>query len=64
MLKNFKMLKKINVILITIAFLLLPAINAMGQPPPPPPQQIPIDGGLIVLLFSGVAYFVNKVRKK
>lgn len=57
------MLKKITVFLITIAFLLLPVLNAMGQPPPPPPQQIPVDGGLIVLLVSGVAYFISKVRK-
>jgi len=58
------MFKKISIFLITIAFLMLPVINAMGQPPPPPPQDIPIDGGLIFLLLGGAAFFVSKFRKE
>lgn len=48
--------------------LFIGAINdALGQgpPPPPPPQPgLPIDGGIWLLLISGLIYGVYKIRKK
>lgn len=48
-----------------ITLLLLPVFlnTALGQPPPPPPQDIPLDGGLSILLAAGVAYGVRKIHK-
>ncbi len=56
-------------LILTIAFILFPVLSAIGQPPPPPPQDIPIDGGLIFLLLSGVglalrSFFSKKTKRK
>ncbi|MDT0553169.1 PID-CTERM protein-sorting domain-containing protein [Urechidicola vernalis] len=38
---------------------------AQGPPPPPPPPVgLPIDGGLIFLLVSGLLFGVSKIRKR
>lgn len=37
-------------------------VLAQGPPPPPPPpSQIPIDGGVSLLVAAGVAYGAKKV---
>jgi len=36
--------------------------NAGGPPPPPP--GLPIDGGLSLLLVSGVAYGIYELKRK
>jgi len=35
--------------------------TAASQPPPPPPQDIPIDGGLSILLIAGAAYGAKRL---
>jgi len=35
-----------------------------GAPPPPPPPGLPIDGGLSLLLVSGVAYGIYTLNRK
>ncbi len=35
-----------------------------GQPSPPPPQDIPIDGGLFLLIAAGAAYGARKLYKQ
>ena len=53
--------------LLTIIFLLILLVSpifinsAIGQPPPPPPQDIPIDGGLSLLIVAGMAYGAKKI---
>lgn len=39
---------------------------ALDPPPPapPPPPGLPIDGGLSLLLVSGVAYGIYELRRK
>jgi len=37
--------------------------SAIAQPPPPKPKDIPIDGGLSLLVAAGVAYGVRKIYK-
>ncbi|MBN2891726.1 MAG: hypothetical protein JXL97_07655 [Bacteroidales bacterium] len=49
---------------VTILLLLLPVLTALGQPPPPPPQDIPIDGGLLFLLFGGIGLAVKSFFSK
>ena len=47
-------------LLVMICFLGLPMITlAQG---PPDPQDIPIDGGLTLLLAAGVGYGIKKYR--
>lgn len=58
------MKKSFFTLLIILAFILLPVLNSLGQPPPPPPQDIPIDGGLIALLFGGVALIIKTFFSK
>jgi len=58
-------MKKTTLILgLTIMFILIPVLSAIGQPPPPPPQDIPIDGGLVSLLLGGVALVVKTFFSK
>jgi hypothetical protein len=35
-----------------------------GPPPPPPGNVVPIDGGILTLLFAGLFYGVKKSIKK
>lgn len=57
--------KVILLLLVCFAFTL--SVNAQGPPgptpPPPPPPGLPIDGGIIFLLISGVYYGVKKLKK-
>ena len=39
------------------------ALFAQGGPPPPPPA-VPIDGGVLALLASGIAYGAKKLHNK
>ncbi len=47
-----------------IALLVTPIFvqTAASQPPPPPPQDIPIDGGLSILLIAGAAYGAKRLH--
>ncbi len=60
-------MKKI-LLTITIVFTLLvfPGLvkDAAAQPPPPPPQDIPIDGGLFLLIAAGATYGARKLYKQ
>ena len=63
------MMKNMTIALgITLLYILLPVLSALGQPPPPPPQDIPLDGGLLFLLFGGIGIairsFVSKKKNK
>jgi hypothetical protein len=62
----FGMKKTFFIISIIITLLVLPVFikDASAQPPPPPPQDIPIDGGLFVLIAAGVAYGARKLFKQ
>ncbi len=46
--------------------MVLPALvkDASAQPPPPPPQDIPIDGGLFLLIAAGATYGARKLYKQ
>ena len=51
-------------VFVLILFMVIPTFlnTAMGQPPPPPPQDIPLDGGISLLLVAGVAYGVKRIH--
>jgi len=57
-------------VLLIVFFIITPflIINGVAQPPPPTPVDIPIDGGLLLLLASGVAYggkkFYSSISRK
>lgn len=62
-------MKKILPFLIFFGFLLLffyssPAFAAAFPPPPPDPEPIPIDGGLSILLGSGMVYGAIRLYKE
>lgn len=62
--KNFKSWVSICVIL---GLMLLPGLDVLAQGGPgnggPTPVNIPIDGGVSLLVAGGVTYGVNKLRK-
>ncbi len=35
-----------------------------SQPPPPPPQDIPLDGGLTLLVAAGLVYGARQLHKQ
>ena len=52
--------KCINIVLLTICFL-LPVLPLLAQPTPP---EAPVDGGLSLLVAAGAGYAVKKIREK
>ncbi|MBN2663380.1 MAG: hypothetical protein JXR68_06995 [Bacteroidales bacterium] len=56
-------MKKFTIVLFILILFPLFYQSAIGQPPPPPPQDIPIDGGLLVLLVAGIVYGGRKFYK-
>lgn len=54
----------VKVIILIVLFISLFFIEAaIAQPPPPNPKEIPIDGGLGVLLAAGLFYGAKKLRE-
>ena len=76
--KAMQMKKEVPYIILVLSicsFLFIADIFAQGPPPPPPPPcpvppcptNIPIDGGISLLIAAGVAYGSKKIhdsRKK
>ncbi len=48
-------------IILSIAPFFIEPVSA--QPPPPDPVDIPIDGGLFILLAAGMAYGAKKLHE-
>lgn len=63
--KENYMNKYFTILVFIVVFVLSPAFvqTAIAGPPPPPPPQVPIDGGLGVLLAAGVAYAAKRLYK-
>lgn len=60
-------MKKILFVLVLVfTLMILPVLvkDAAAQPPPPPPQDIPIDGGLFLLIAAGASYGARKLYKQ
>ena len=53
-------------LMLVFTLLVLPILvkDASAQPPPPPPQDIPIDGGLFLLIAAGATYGARKLYKQ
>ena len=60
------MKKTLLAIVLVFTLLVLPILvnEASAQPPPPPPQDIPIDGGLFLLIAAGATYGARKLYKQ
>ncbi len=56
-------MRRIFVILILMFAFIISSQIVSAQPPPPPPQDIPIDGGLTVLLIGGLLYGAREIYK-
>jgi hypothetical protein len=60
--------KKYIKTIVTLAFLLVvDRVFSQGPPPPPPPiDNVPIDGGIFLLMAAGITYAVKSIwdRKK
>ena len=53
-------------LMLVFTLLVLPILvkDASAQPPPPPAQEIPIDGGLFLLIAAGATYGARKLYKQ
>ena len=40
-----------------------PSAGTNDTPPPPPIDQVPVDGGLVLLAAAGAGYAVRRLRK-
>ncbi|MFT7497927.1 MAG: hypothetical protein ACI8QP_000508 [Porticoccaceae bacterium] len=62
------MMKKIpfslSVLVFTLFLLTSVETFSQGPPIPPPPGLVPIDGGILLLLTSGLIYGISKLRDK
>jgi hypothetical protein len=60
---GIRMKKKTILTALVVAF--LSAVHVFGQavPPPIPPAGLPIDGGILFLLISGILFGVKKLKK-
>lgn len=63
---QFNMKKALLIFTLVFTLLVLPILVkvASAQPPPPPTQDIPIDGGLFLLIMAGAAYGARKLYKQ
>lgn len=58
-------MKTFTLVLMILGFVLLLALEAMGQPSlPTGPNQAPIDGGLSLVAAAGGAYAWKKLKNK
>lgn len=59
------MKKKIYITLSIVLFFVCAISGQIVPPPipPPPPPGLPIDGGLLFLLASGLFYGIKKIKK-
>ena len=55
-------LKQLLFIVLISVFCTLPKVSSAQIDPPPNPVDVPIDGGLSILIGAGVAYGIKKVR--
>ena len=59
--------QKFSLLLLSFLSMVTTIYAAPGDPPPPPPPTpppgLPIDNGLIYLIFIGLLYGLYKVRK-
>jgi len=52
------------ILILTIMVTVLANAQAVPPPvPPPPPPGLPIDGGVLLLFFSGILLGVKKLNK-
>ncbi len=59
------MKRKVTILVIAAFLILAPGFmeSAIAQPPPPDVDpEVPIDGGLTVLLVAGMVYGARKLR--
>jgi hypothetical protein len=59
------MKSKVFYLMLVLAICLIAPSVLLAQgppPPPPPPADVPIDGGVGLLIAAGVGYGVKKVR--
>jgi hypothetical protein len=59
--------KKVKLILLSFSFMLISLVAYSQVSPPPPGGEdpiLPIDGGLSLLLASGVAYGIYSLKRK
>jgi hypothetical protein len=62
-----QMKRKINIILLSLCFIMYCSEIKANEPPPPPfggQPGLPIDGGIAYLLLSGLALGFYAIRKK
>ena len=61
--------KKVKLFILCFSFMLIGVVAYSKKPPKPeisatPPPGLPIDGGLSILLVSGVAYGIFELKRK
>lgn len=65
--------KKVNILTLCLGFMLIgvaayskiePPSPELANAPVPPPPGLPIDGGLSLLLASGVVYGIYALKRK
>ena len=56
------MINFLRVIIVTLLIFFIPLISKAQSPPDPPPD-VPIDGGVSLLIAAGVAYGGKKIAE-
>jgi len=57
-------MKKYILVFSLIATFCLISTVIFAAPPPPPPAQVPIDGGLSIVIGAGIAFGAKKLYEK
>ncbi|QNM85291.1 hypothetical protein H9W90_14030 [Polaribacter pectinis] len=58
-------MKKRKYLTLLLVFVLICTVSGQVVPPPmppPPPPGLPVDGGLLFLLISGLIFGVKKIK--
>lgn len=64
--KNYKILASVSLVVVLAVVFMMSSSPSIQEPPAPqaPPPGLPVDGGILILVASGLFYGIKKKLNK